>query len=637
MKKKTLLIIILIFLVIFQPLLSSFVYADYDKKVIKIRGVEQYSEFSEINSGEAYLYMNNNSNKNGITVCVNAGHGTSGGEQKRTQCNPLGKPKITDGSTEAGATTAYAITSGMTFDDGTEEATVTLEEAKKLKDLLLKDGYDVLMIRETEDVQLDNIARTALANEYAQCHIAIHWDSTSIDKGAFYFTAPEGEDGWYKEMSPVKENWQKHEKLGNALLEGLRSKNVKIWDSGSMDTDLTQTSYSTIPSVDIELGDKASSHDDATLQTLAEGLCAGVNSFFGENPDLGNGGGGSDSKEKDNKTLFDIFFEPFIKKIFELIDLLKYILGDLLQKIINLLETVPSGTGKDFKITYTYDELATDGEEGNKNKYTLVSKEVKSATYSVPIDADEMQFTDKTEIPVIPVDLYTLANGKVHILDTNVLINSKDRSPITRIITVFIHLAIYISAAILIIMLIWHGINIVRTTINPKEKAEHKNKLYQLGKAITLLVGSVVIMALCIYSVKAVFKGIKTQTTDELPVRVNVEGEINYSFSTNGTGFVRYMSEMENTDNLMSKILWTAGYIILVWFNAFAAFVMIVRFIALMYLSIIGPLFSVLSMLDRKKVLTYSFKSWSFHYIGWSSIQLVLAVLYRMMLEQSIR
>ncbi|WP_353848438.1 hypothetical protein [Clostridium sp.] len=31
--------------------------------------------------------------------------------------------------------------------------------------------------------------------------------------------------------------------------------------------DLTQTSYSTIPSVDIELGDKASDHSGATLET----------------------------------------------------------------------------------------------------------------------------------------------------------------------------------------------------------------------------------------------------------------------------------------------------------------------------------------------------------------------------------
>ena len=47
-----------------------------------------------------------------------------------------------------------------------------------------------------------------------------------------------------------------------------------------MEMDLTQTSYSTIPSVDIELGDKASSHSAETLEKLADGLVSGVDRFF---------------------------------------------------------------------------------------------------------------------------------------------------------------------------------------------------------------------------------------------------------------------------------------------------------------------------------------------------------------------
>ena len=49
-----------------------------------------------------------------------------------------------------------------------------------------------------------------------------------------------------------------------------------------MAMDLTQTSFSTVPSVDIELGDKASDHSSATLATLADGLVAGVNQYFGQ-------------------------------------------------------------------------------------------------------------------------------------------------------------------------------------------------------------------------------------------------------------------------------------------------------------------------------------------------------------------
>ena len=49
-----------------------------------------------------------------------------------------------------------------------------------------------------------------------------------------------------------------------------------------MAMDLTQTSYSTVPSIDIELGDKASDHSQSTLNQLGDGLVAGVKAYFGQ-------------------------------------------------------------------------------------------------------------------------------------------------------------------------------------------------------------------------------------------------------------------------------------------------------------------------------------------------------------------
>ena len=47
-----------------------------------------------------------------------------------------------------------------------------------------------------------------------------------------------------------------------------------------MAIDLTQTSYSTIPSVDIELGNGTSDHSDSTLSRQADGLVQGVEGYF---------------------------------------------------------------------------------------------------------------------------------------------------------------------------------------------------------------------------------------------------------------------------------------------------------------------------------------------------------------------
>lgn len=239
----------------------------------------QYADFSKINSGAAILYRSQAENRKGKTICVNAGHGTQGGSSVKTLCHPDGSPKVTSGTTSAGATSAVAVSGGMTFADGTPEYKVTVALARILKDKLLAKGYDVLMIREGDDVQLDNIARTVIANNASDCHIALHWDSTESDKGAFYMSVPSNES--YRNMEPVKSHWQEHNALGESLIGGLKSVGVKIFSSGSMEMDLTQTSFSTVPSIDIELGDKVSDHSEGTLSNLADGLAAGVDQFFG--------------------------------------------------------------------------------------------------------------------------------------------------------------------------------------------------------------------------------------------------------------------------------------------------------------------------------------------------------------------
>ena len=236
----------------------------------------RFAEFSKINSGTAILYRNTNGAHGDIVVCVNAGHGTKGGGGVKTLSHPDGTGKVTGGSNPNGAVYSTAVSSGMEFADGMEEHVITLREAKLLRAKLLSRGYSVLMIREESDVQLDNIARTVLANNYANCHVAIHWDSSTSDKGAFYMSVPDA----LKYLDPVSSTWQKSEAFGEALIGGLRGRGVKIFSGGSMDMDLTQTSYSSVPSVDIELGDKVSDHSQTALENIAEGLADGIEAYF---------------------------------------------------------------------------------------------------------------------------------------------------------------------------------------------------------------------------------------------------------------------------------------------------------------------------------------------------------------------
>ena len=247
-------------------------------KLIVWKSSWKYAKNSKIHSDPAVLYYSTaaKSKRKGITVAINAGHGTKGGASVKTLCHPDGSAKVTGGSTAAGSKYATAVSGGTTV-KGKSEASVNLTVAKKLKKKLLAEGYNVLMIRQDSDIQLDNVARTVMANNNADCHIAIHFDSTSSNKGAFYIGVPTGS---YRKMTPVKQHYKEHEALGKALVAGLKAKDVKIFSSGRMAIDLTQTSYSTIPSVDIEVGDRKTSISDANLNKIAKGLLKGIEKYY---------------------------------------------------------------------------------------------------------------------------------------------------------------------------------------------------------------------------------------------------------------------------------------------------------------------------------------------------------------------
>ena len=250
-----------------------------DGEAITLNPAWKYADYSKIHTGSAKLTLAKNNRKN-IVVGVNAGHGTQGGSSVKTQCHPDGTAKVTGGSTAAGSITATAVSGGMTFADGTAEPKVTLKVAQKLRDILLEKGYDVLMIREGDDVQLDNIARTVICNNVANCHIAIHFDGDGLgyDKGCYFMSVPDG----IKYMEPVASTWQASEALGSSMISGLKNAGCKIFGDGTLDEDLTQTSYSSVPSIDIELGNQCSDHSDAYLSQLAQGLADGVQLYFGK-------------------------------------------------------------------------------------------------------------------------------------------------------------------------------------------------------------------------------------------------------------------------------------------------------------------------------------------------------------------
>lgn len=321
-------------------------------------------------------------------------------------------------------------------------------------------------------------------------------------------------------------------------------------------------------------------------------------------------------------------------------------LGDSLQRIIHNI------TFPDADMVYTYEELSTEGAKTSEyNDYTNVRKYEKDGITDeknqkiINIskinsnETEDKRFSDKTEIPIIMIDLYNIAVDNVPIFDINFLTVNEEKHPegspwrnLRNFITAFIHIIIFMVAAFLVLMLIFNGIQIVRHSLdNPEAKAKYKNGIERFGTSLLMLVGSVVIMALCIYGSNMFLEGIKVNSSkgefaNEGPLRVNVE-EAGYSFSTNITGFFRYMADIEGINRCLEKGAYTIGYIVLSVVNFILTVLMILRMLGIMGLAAVGPIIAGLYAMNVKSPLKYS--NWIRLCVCLSVVQVILVIAYQ--------
>lgn len=224
---------------------------------------------------------------------------------------------------------------------------------------------------------------------------------------------------------------------------------------------------------------------------------------------------------------------------------------DAIQSVIDMFQTVNYGSSKWFlpwKISFTKDELLNDS---NKNQYTNYSEGNTNlgANGQKKIFLNEKEsgleiklltnlfFHKEVMFPVIPVDLYSFANSKIDFFDVNFL-NGQENEDVhgsrsvwkilRNFVVVLMRSVIYVGASFLIGTLILHGISIVKQIYikkeaeTPEEKKKHIEGIHKFIKSLMLLIGSIIIMGICIFFSNALFDDMKVTDTMELPIRVNV-------------------------------------------------------------------------------------------------------------------
>ena len=205
-----------------------------------------------------------------LTICIDPGH------QKEAD---LTHEPIAPGSE---TTKAKVSTGTRGVSTGIPEYVFNLELSFMLRDRLLEEGYDVVMTRESHDVNLSNIERAKIANEAnADLCIRVHADysSDSTLKG-FMVIIPSSSS---KYTAPIYEESRKAaEKIHASLLQisGIKSLGIRVRD------DMTGFNWSEVPVLIFEAGFMSNPEEDVLLSTsdyrekLVEALVTGIADYF---------------------------------------------------------------------------------------------------------------------------------------------------------------------------------------------------------------------------------------------------------------------------------------------------------------------------------------------------------------------
>ena len=183
-----------------------------------------------------------------FTVCIDPGHQGKGDQKGEPVAPGSGnkKPRVSSGT--AGIATKKA------------EHVVNLEAAMILKDLLVQKNYNVIMTRETADVNISNAERAEIANNAnANITIRIHCDSIN-DSGKTGATilVPA------KNSQYTKNIYCESNKYAEILKKTLQNNNVKV--NGIFErSDITGFNWSRVPVVILEMGFMSNYNEDRML------------------------------------------------------------------------------------------------------------------------------------------------------------------------------------------------------------------------------------------------------------------------------------------------------------------------------------------------------------------------------------
>ena len=164
------------------------------------------------------------------------------------------------------------------------EHVLTLEVSLLLREELQDRGYEVVMTRETHDIDISNVERALLANELqADAFIRVHADGADDASAEGVMTicqTPENpyNSEWYEESQRLSEL------VLEEVVEETGAKKRRVWETDTM----TGINWTTVPTTILEMGFMSNPREDELMATeeyrlkIVKGVADAIDRFLKE-------------------------------------------------------------------------------------------------------------------------------------------------------------------------------------------------------------------------------------------------------------------------------------------------------------------------------------------------------------------